>query len=308
MISIKNLVKQYGAYIALDHINLDVDKGVILGLLGPNGAGKTTLVSILNGLIDFQEGEIEIFGLPLRQALKAIRRRSSFTPQSLALYDNLTVLENLRFFAGIQQISGKTLHNSLDYAISANRLLPLLDHQAGILSGGQKRRLNIAIGLLNNPEILYFDEPTAGIDPESRESILETIRSFKHDGKTVIYTSHYMPEIEKICDQVAILDQGRIVRHGLLDAMLQEEKADSVIIELRHAQDAPLLQTLIQQYTPGTIIDSATLLLDSPKAARLGGLLAELEAQKIDIKQIRYGTTNLESLFLRITSPGSGDV
>ena len=307
MISIKNLVKHYNNHRALDHINLNVGKGVILGLLGPNGAGKTTLVSILNGLIDFQEGEIEIFGLPLSQELKAIRRRSSFTPQSLALYDNLTVLENLRFFAGIQKIRGKALQHNIDYAVSVNRLDPLLAHKAGILSGGQKRRLNIAIGLLNNPELLYFDEPTAGIDPESRTSILETIRSFKNDGKTVIYTSHYMPEIEKICDQVAILDQGRIIRHGLLEAMLHEEKADSVVIELRHSDEAQL-QNLARKHGMVKVIDAATMMMDGPDATQLGAILAALEAEKIDVKQIRYGTTNLEALFIRLTSQGNCDV
>lgn len=307
MISIKNLVKHYNNHIALDHINLNIGKGVILGLLGPNGAGKTTLVSILNGLIDFQEGEIEIFGLPLSQELKAIRKRSSFIPQSLALYDNLTVLENLRFFAGIQKIRGKALHHNVDYALSVNRLHPLLDHKAGILSGGQKRRLNIAIGLLNNPEILYFDEPTAGIDPESRTSILETIRSFKNDGKTVIYTSHYMPEIEKICDQVAILDRGRIIRHGLLEAMLHEEKTDSVVIELRHSHEAQL-QALARKYAMVKVIDAATMMMDGPDATQLGAILAALEAEQMDVKQIRYGTTNLEALFIRLTSQGNCDV
>lgn len=224
MISIRNLVKHYGKHVALDHIELSVGKGVILGLLGPNGAGKTTLVSILNGLIDFQEGEVEIFGLSLRHELREIRKRSSFVPQSLALYENLTVMENLRFFAGIQKVGRDMLHRNIDYALTVSGLHPMRDQKAVTLSGGQKRRLNIAIGLLNNPELLFFDEPTAGIDPESRNAILETVRSFTAEGKTVVYTSHYMPEIEKICDDVAIIDHGRIIRQGTLKALLQRGK------------------------------------------------------------------------------------
>jgi len=224
MITIQNLVKRYDDLLALDHIDLSIGKGVIFGLLGPNGAGKTTLVSILNGLTNFQEGEIKVFGLPLTKELAAIRKRCAFIPQALALYENLSVIENLRFFAGIQKITGADLRHNLDYAISVNRLQPMLKQKAGTLSGGQKRRLNIAIGLLNNPEILYFDEPTVGIDPDGRNEILETIRNFKNDAKTVIYTSHYMPEIEKLCDEVAIIDRGRIIRQGLLETMLQEEK------------------------------------------------------------------------------------
>ncbi|MCD6292696.1 MAG: ABC transporter ATP-binding protein [Deltaproteobacteria bacterium] len=224
MITIKNLVKRYADLVALDQIDLSIGKGVIFGLLGPNGAGKTTLVSILNGLTGFQAGEIEVFGLPLTLELAQIRQRCAFVPQSLAFYENLSVSENLRFFAGIQKITGARLKRNLDYAISVNRLSAMLRQKAGTLSGGQQRRLNIAIGLLNDPEILYFDEPTVGIDPDGRNEILETIRSFKKDGKTVIYTSHYMPEIEKLCDEVAIIDRGRIICRGLLENILREAK------------------------------------------------------------------------------------
>ncbi len=307
MITIKNLVKRYNDHTALDHIDLSVGKGVILGLLGPNGAGKTTLVSILNGLTDFQEGEIEIFGLPLRKNIKAIRKRCSFIPQSLALYENLTVIENLHFFAGIQKISGNTLHHNIDYAISTNRLQPTLDQKAATLSGGQKRRLNIAIGLLNNPEVLYFDEPTAGIDPELRNDILETVRSFKEDGKTVIYTSHYMPEIEKICDEVAIIDHGRIIRRGLLETMLQEKKDDSVVIELLHSSTEQLIK-LSERQKNVEVIDSTTLMMHGKNATKIANILIALEAEEIAIKQIRYGTTNLESLFIRLTSQRIHDV
>jgi len=231
MIRIKNLSKRYNTILALDQLNMSIGKGVIFGLLGPNGAGKTTLISILNGLSNFQEGDVEIFGLPLQQNLKQIRKRCTFIPQSLALYENLSIIENLRFFAGIQLISGSTLQNNLDYAISVNHLETLLEQKAGTLSGGQKRRLNIAIGLLNNPEILYFDEPTIGIDPESRNDILETIRSFKEDNKTVIYTSHYMDEIEKICDEAAIINHGKIILQGDLQTMLKESKDPSMSLE-----------------------------------------------------------------------------
>ncbi|MCK5069818.1 MAG: ABC transporter ATP-binding protein, partial [Desulfocapsa sp.] len=168
MIKINNLTKHYESTTALHNLSMSIGKGVIFGLLGPNGAGKTTLISILNGLCNFQSGTVEIFGLTLQNNLKEIRRRCTFIPQSLALYENLNVIENLRFFAGIQSITGTTLQNNIDYAISVNRLDGLLEQKAATLSGGQKRRLNIAIGLLNDPEILYFDEPTIGIDPESR--------------------------------------------------------------------------------------------------------------------------------------------
>ncbi len=222
MIRITHLTKYYRAVPALQDFNMKISKGVIFGLLGPNGAGKTTLISILNGLTPFQKGDVEIFGMSLQKNLRQIRKRCTLVPQSLALYENLTVMENLHFFAGIQKITGSTLQNNLEHAISVNRLQRVLAQKAGTLSGGQKRRLNIAIGLLNTPEILYFDEPTIGIDPESRNEILETIHSLKKENQTVIYTSHYMEEIEKICDEAAIINHGEVIRQGDLKTMLHE--------------------------------------------------------------------------------------
>jgi ABC-2 type transport system ATP-binding protein len=307
MITITNLVKRYGDKTALDRLDLQVGKGVIFGLLGPNGAGKTTLVSILNGLTGFDEGKVEIFGLEMPRERAAIRQRSAFIPQSLALYDNLSVIENLRFFGGIQKIASADLKRNIDYAVSVNRLAPMLKQQAGTLSGGQKRRLNIAIGLLNDPDILYFDEPTVGIDPESRNEILETIRSFKESDKSVIYTSHYMPEIEKICDEVAIIDRGRIICQGSLEEMLKEEKSDSAVIELFQPNEA-LVQRLSESSSDIEPIDASTLMLRHQNSSKMAALLAELEKASAAIRQIRYGTTNLEALFIRLTSKGALDV
>ncbi|MCF8057274.1 MAG: ABC transporter ATP-binding protein [Desulfocapsa sp.] len=301
MISIKNLLKSYDGHIALNHIDLHVDKGVIFGLLGPNGAGKSTLVSILNGLTAFQEGTIEIFGMDLQKNLKAIRRRSTFIPQSLALYENLSVIENLRFFAGLQNINGPALRDSIEYAISVNQLHPFIEQKAATLSGGQKRRLNIAIGLLNKPEILYFDEPTIGIDPESRGEILSTIRSFKEDNKTVIYTSHYMDEIEKICDEAAILDHGNMVDQGRLETMLQGTKNQSAVIELVFSSRLQLAQ-LVQTVTDVKVIDDNTLLLEQQDSTKMAKLLTALEEEKLPIKQIRYQSVSLESLFISLTN------
>ena len=307
MIRVKNVIKRYDDHTALDHVNLQVDKGVILGLLGPNGAGKTTLVSILNGLTAYQEGEIEVFGLSLMQNRNEIRRRSSFIPQSLALYDKLSVYENLRFFAGIQRIDSNDVKRNLEYAISVNRLGPVLEKTASTLSGGLKQRLNIAIGLLNDPELLYFDEPTAGIDPELRNDILQTIKSFKKEGKTIVYTSHYMEEIEKICDQVAIINHGRIVREGSLTTLLQEEKSDAAVLELLHAGKTRLA-AIAGKIEDVDIVDGSTLLLHKADARRLRTLLVHLESETITVRKIRFGATNLESLFLRLTSNHRADV
>ncbi len=228
-------------------------------------------------------------------------------PQSLAFYDNLTVMENLRFFGGIQNIQAALLKKSIAYAVETNRLGSMLNQKAATLSGGQKRRLNIAIGLLNDPDILFFDEPTVGIDPESRNEILETIKSFKASGKTVVYTSHYMPEIEKICDEVAIINAGRIIRQGSIASMLSNESADELVIEI---YETPLafLTACCSEMENLSVIDEASLLLHGKASRTVAKALALLEANSIAVRQIRYGTTTLESLFISLTSKGRSDV
>ena len=207
MIKISNVLKRYDEILALDNFSLEIEKDTIFGLLGVNGAGKSTLLSILNGLVPFDEGEIEIFGYDLKKDIKKIREISSIIPQNLAFYEKLTVKENLDFFAKVQ----KSTKDFIDRAIEINSLKDFLNQTASTLSGGQKRRLNIAIGLLNSPKIIYFDEPTVGIDTRSRNEILESIKSYKDMGITVVYTSHYMNEVEKICDEVAIIQKGKLI-------------------------------------------------------------------------------------------------
>jgi ABC-2 type transport system ATP-binding protein len=307
MIKINNLLKRYDEKVALDHLSLEIKAGSVFGLLGPNGAGKTTLISILNGLTRFEGGEVSLFGLPLSENLREIRKRCALVPQSLAFYDNLTVMENLMFFGGIQNIQAALLEKSIGYAVETNRLGAMLNQKAATLSGGQKRRLNIAVGLLNDPEILFFDEPTVGIDPESRNEILETIKSFKASGKTVVYTSHYMPEIEKICDEVAIINAGHIIRQGSIESMLSNESADQLVIDIYETPLA-LLNACCKEMERLSVIDETSLLLQGKESSTVSKALALLEANNIAVRQIRYGTTTLESLFISLTSKGRADV
>ncbi|MDD9174706.1 ABC transporter ATP-binding protein [Aliivibrio finisterrensis] len=305
MINISGLNKSYGKKKALDNLTLSIPSNSIYGLLGPNGAGKTTLISILNGLVSYDSGEVTFFDLPLKKNLSAIRQRCSLIPQSLAFYENLSVKENLQFFAGVQKIKGHTLKSNLSYAVETNRLSSMMDQKSATLSGGQKRRLNIAIGLLNNPDILFFDEPTVGIDPESRNDILDTIKAYKSDNKTVIYTSHYMPEIEKICDEVAIMNAGKIVKQGSISSMVNNEESQQVIVEL-YPHSSTYLSAMSRAEV--TIVDQTTLLLTQSSSELIAQVLHQLELQGIKIKQIRYGATTLESLFINLTSKGRTDV
>ena len=286
MIKISNVSKYYGDKKALDNLSLEIKEGIIFGLLGVNGAGKTTLLSILNGLIDIDSGEIEVFGLDLKKDKKKIKSISSIIPQNLAFYENLSVKENLDFFTSIQHATKENYQKSIEI----NALENLLNQRASTLSGGQKRRLNIAIGLLNNPKVIYFDEPTVGIDPKSRNEILQTIKSYKDFGITVIYTSHYMNEIEKICDEVAIINNGKLVEQDTLENLLSNKVSDKVSVEVLYSK---VLNNLDLDLEDETTIKTNELELSS--------LLKLLKESKISIKQIRYGSSNLEKHFLEIT-------
>jgi ABC-2 type transport system ATP-binding protein len=211
-IVIKNLCKSYGDNLILDHLSLEIKEGSIFGLLGPNGAGKTTLISILNTLTKKDRGEVYIDGLSIDLNIDQIKAISSYVPQEYAFYPNLSVYENLEFFALLYGIKRENLKGTIIEVASFCSLERYLNKRALHFSGGVKRRLNIAIGLLNSPKILYLDEPTVGIDPHSRRYILDVIKKINRDlNTTIIYTSHYMDELEYICDNFAILDDKKII-------------------------------------------------------------------------------------------------
>lgn len=225
-ISIKKLHKEYGEKAVLNQINLEIEKGSIFGLLGINGSGKTTLVSILNFLIKQDSGDIEIFGKDAKSHEREIKSYSSLVPQSFAFYPNLTAYENLEFFGSLYGLKGKNLKNQIDRVLELTSLSDEASSRARKYSGGYKRRLNLAIGLLNNPSILYLDEPTTGVDSFSRKQILNTIKDLqKNLQTTVIYTSHYMEEIEYICNDIAILHKGGIILHEKKDELLKKHKS-----------------------------------------------------------------------------------
>ena len=205
----------------LDKVTLAIPAGGIFGLLGPNGAGKTTLISILAGQLRGSTGTISAGGEPL-EALRRRRPHSlGLVPQEYAFYPMLTCAENLRFFGAMQGLAGARLKERVAAAAAFARVESVLRRRAGRLSGGLKRRLNLAIGLLVDPEIVLLDEPTVGVDPQSRAFLLESIRSLR-EGRTIVYTSHYMEEVEAICDHVAIIDHGRVLVSGALSEVVRD--------------------------------------------------------------------------------------
>jgi ABC-2 type transport system ATP-binding protein len=231
LIRVSNLSKKYGDSYALKDVSIDIKGGSIFGLLGSNGAGKTTLISSLVGLIGYDRGEIIIDGKDIKGNLSYIQSISSFIPQDLALYPTLTAKENLEFFGGVLGLKNSILRDRVDYVIELTKLNEVCNREARGYSGGMKRRLNIAIGLLNRPKIIYLDEPTVGIDPQSRNFILQAIKDMRDDNRVVVYTSHYMQEVEFLCDEIAIIEQGKIIKRGNLSSILSQDFKATIISE-----------------------------------------------------------------------------
>lgn len=220
VVKMKNIVKRYGSHVALDHIDLDIFEGEIVGLLGPNGAGKTTLIHSLAGLINVDSGSIECFGKSQKSHLMELKRNMGLVTQDVTVFENLTAWENLSFFGGIYGLKGQELKNSIHRTLEFVGLTEHAHKQPGKFSGGMKRRLNIAAALTHQPKLIIMDEPTVGIDPQSRNYILESVRKLKENGTTVIYTTHYMEELQAIASRVVIIDQGHVIAQGTIDELV----------------------------------------------------------------------------------------
>ena len=276
---------------ALQDVSLTLPSGGIYGLLGPNGAGKTTLISLLAGLLTVADGNISLNGQPLAEARAANPRAIALVPQDYAFYPMLTVAENLAFFAGALGLARDERRQQIDTA----RLEQVTGKRAEQLSGGLRRRLNLAIGLLGRPQLLLLDEPTVGVDPQSRSFLLESIAALPAAGTTVLYTSHYMEEVEAICQRVAILDQGRVLSEGTLDDLLATADS-SAEIEL----DRPLPPALAERYAATDLghFKFGLFFRSTVEAARL---LDELAEAGCSVRQLHVGRQNLEQLFMRLT-------
>jgi ABC-2 type transport system ATP-binding protein len=216
MLEAQHLRKSYGGLRAVDDISFSVNPGELLGLLGPNGAGKTTTIAMLTGLTEPDGGIVLIDGKPLAGDTDPAKLRIGLVPQDLALYEELSALANLRFFGALYDLAGAPLERAIDAALSLVGLSESRRATVKTFSGGMKRRLNLAAGLLHDPDILLLDEPTVGVDPQSRNAIFENLRTLKARGKALLYTTHYMEEIEKLADRVVIVDHGRVIADDTL--------------------------------------------------------------------------------------------
>ncbi len=274
MIRIDSVRKQFGSTVALQDLSLQVQAGEIFGLLGPNGAGKSTTMSLLTGLAAPDAGSVSVLGGDPRDA--ALRARIGLAPQSLALYAELTGRENIEFFARMFGLGGERLKRRVDAALDFVQLADRQHDRAGTFSGGMQRRLNLAAAIVHEPELILLDEPTAGVDPQSRNALFDNVLALKAAGRTIVYTTHYMEEVERLCDRVAIIDHGRVLA------------VDTVPALLRAHAPRPLL--VIEREDGATRIETDDPLSELNRAAAAG-----------PIRSFHVEQPRLEQVFLHLT-------
>ncbi len=233
MLQVENLYKRFGTIQAVAGLSFNARQGEILGLLGPNGAGKSTCINMVAGLLHADSGQINVGGLG-SPSLPAVRQKIGVAPQALALYEGLTGEENLRFFGKLAGLSGKVLRDRVSWTLEFVLLMDRKDDRLKTYSGGMKRRINLAAALVHDPPLLLLDEPTVGVDPQSRNALFENVLALKSQGRTVIYTTHYMEEAEKLCDRVGIIDHGAFLAFDSVDKLIESHGGKSMVTVMRH--------------------------------------------------------------------------
>jgi ABC-2 type transport system ATP-binding protein len=306
LIDISHLCHRYAkaAEPALDDISLSIPQGCNFALLGPNGAGKTTLLSILTGLQPVQSGRVSIAGKDVDRDSRDIKSISALVPQDFAFYLNLSGRENLRFFADVYGLTSAQWRDRLDYAVGVCRLQEWLDKRVAQYSGGMKRRLNMAIGLLNAPQILYLDEPTVGIDVLSRQVIIEAIHALRAQRTTVIYTSHYMEEVEALCDEVAIINHGRVVARDSTANLLQQGSHRTLLLSFTQPP-TPLALQNFQKWHPRAL-HPHQYEFTLRQASDLEAVMQLCNAQRLEIKQAQFGISRLERIYVSLLHNEAG--
>jgi ABC-2 type transport system ATP-binding protein len=285
MIRIDGLSKSYGSIRAVAGISFEVAAGETFGLVGPNGAGKSTTIGIMVGVLKPDAGTVTLDGDEDASSSSA-RKHIGVAPQSLALYEDLTADENLKFFARLYGLAGRALQERVDWAIDFAGLADRRKSLVSTYSGGMKRRLNMAVALVHDPRVVVFDEPTVGIDPQSRNHIFDCIERLKRDGRTIIYTTHYMEEAERLCDRVAIMDQGRLLDLDTVDALIERHGGLS-IVEAKLIEPLPPMDDLPGRVDEGVLlIETARPLEDIARLSEAGVRFTTLSVRRPDLEVV----------------------
>jgi len=303
MISVKNLVKRYGELVALDHFNLEVKTGEIFGLLGPNGSGKTTAINCMLSLLKYSKGEVKLFGEPMTPDNYASKRRIGIVMQNVAVFNELTVIENIDYFCGLYVPDKARRKVLVDEAIAFVGLDEFRKFMPKKLSGGLLRRLNIACGIAHKPELIFLDEPTVAVDPQSRNHILEGIRELNRNGATIVYTSHYMEEVEQLCTRIMIMDKGKAVATGTKEELKAMIRAGEKLTVETYDLPEPILDEirsldgLVQAEYDGNVLTARCV----AESHCLSAVLDILRRGGVSFGRIFSEPPTLNDVFLEIT-------
>jgi ABC-2 type transport system ATP-binding protein len=303
LLSVNNLHKSFGNRKVVSAVSFRLTKGQTLGLLGPNGAGKSTTVSMICGLLKPDQGEVRIDGQPVAQGNNAAKQMMGLVPQDLALYEDLSARENLRIFGALYGLRGAMLTERCAQVLDLVQLGDRLTDKPATFSGGMKRRLNIAAALMHNPQLLILDEPTVGIDPQSRNAIFDSLEALKRQGCSLIYTSHYMEEVERLADHIVIIDHGQVIANESPATLYERLPAHAA---LRVTPNQPLpeqtLHLLRQQTGVAEVtMDGEDLLIGLRAAEQAQGVMVWLTQQGCHATQFSTARTSLEAIFLTLT-------
>ncbi len=306
---VEELEHSFGDLLAVGGVSFFIESGETYGLLGPNGAGKTTTISMISGLLESDRGEVRVAGQPMTTTATEAKRAIGLVPQDLAIYPDLTAKENLAFFGSLYGMRGPALTKRIGSVLEMVGLSDRADDKAEEYSGGMKRRLNIGVGLLHEPQLLILDEPTVGVDPQSRNAILESVEALSTEGMSVLYTTHYMEEAERLCDRVGIIDNGLLVAEGsrrdLVDGIGQNDTVHvSGTGDLAAATEA--LRTTEGVVQAAEAHGTITVVVDRA-ASRLPSILATSGAAGVSVNAVDVTEPNLEAVFLHLTGKALRD-
>lgn len=302
MLRIEHLSKTFDTIKAVDDITLEVQKGEIFGLLGPNGAGKTTAISMIAGLLKPDSGKIVVDSMDLESNLRNIKKIMGVVPQDMAFYEELSAKENLLFWGKLQGVKGKILDERIDSYLKATRLLGRERDLLKKYSGGMKRRINLIIGLIHQPKLLLLDEPTIGIDIQTRLNIYSLIKEASSLGTTILYTTHNLQEAEELCHRIAIMDHGKILAVGTLEELIQiVGEKDIIIVKGKFSVDQG--RNIIALFKDATVLslEEGKIMLSLEASKKMPLLLEEFFKQDIGIDDVAIKQPNLESVFLKLT-------
>ena len=307
MIQVKDLVKKYGAFRAVDGISFEVGRGEIFGLLGPNGAGKTTTIGVMATLLPGNGGSVTVGGHDVARDPGAVRRLLGLVPQEIALYMDLDARTNLDFWGKLHGLGGAALRSRVDELLELTDLQEHARQKVESFSGGMKRRLNLAAGLVHSPEVLFLDEPTVGIDAQARSRLLELIAELGRQGLTVIYTTHYLEEAEQLCDRIGVIDKGRLVAVGDKEELIRQVgDEDRVRVQVPEAARPQLLAAAADWPGVNSVGERRGKLEIRSRdgAALLPPLQAWLAEHDLPLSQLEVDRPNLETLYLNLTGRG----